>query len=119
MQSSANQIEEAESITEHSTTPINPRFRSNQIAKIGKDIATHLMQSAIEPESAFAPKVERIGDLRISETNSRGAAAFAAEMDANHTFISHDSAIRRKLPTKINVFEPTIEWQVLVKSQAM
>lgn len=108
MEASANQIDKSESIAESPATPIDPRLRPNQMCKIGEDIAAHLKQSAIESESPFAPKVEGICNLRISKTNARGATTFAPKMDAYHTSIPHDSTIRRELPTKIDVFEPTI-----------
>ena len=115
VQSSADEIPEAEGVAEGAAAPINPRLRPQKLSIIRQDIAANLHKSAIEPKRAFSPEVERIGDLRISRSNSRAAAPFAAEMDANHSLIANDFAKRSELSRKIDIFKPTVERQVLIK----
>ena len=67
----------------------------------------------------LAPKIIRVGNLRVSKSDSGRTAGFDTEVNANRPRVRDDKAINRKLAAEIHVFRPAIKWQSFVEAKSM
>ena len=70
-----------------------------------------------ERNSAFSNEINRIDYLGISESNSAYAAGLKAEMHSLKRAEANNSAVTAKLTGKVDIFQPAVKWQALIKSQ--
>ena len=97
--------------------PVNVRFRPETANNISQKVLRHDSETPRERHGAFLDEIDRIDNLRISKSDSADAAGLKSQMHAPECAQPNNSAATAKLAGKVEIFQPAIEWQSLIKSQ--
>ena len=88
-----------------------------RLGDVGYDVSAHELQRLAARAGALANEIERIGNLRVAKPATRLTAGLHAEVDAARSTDLHNPAMCRHATAEVDILQPAVEWQGLVKLQ--
>src|SRR5215510_8833905 len=114
-----DEVQQGATVAQCAAGAIDVWLGSQQPDQIGGDVPAHQEQRPLRRAGALAHEIDRIGDLRVAEAHPRLATALHAQMHPERRGDLQDASVAGEATAEIDIFEPAVQWEVLVENKPM